>query len=92
MKSSKKSKAKGSSRLKFDGRIADPFKFESIEELVPIPNKTYVLAPLDLCDTCLAQIIEAWRVKQPEIHNCEVEYYIHYIKKDRWLDRWVLET
>ena len=39
-------KGKGQSWLKFDGRIADPFKFEPIDDLDLISNKTYVLAEL----------------------------------------------
>ena len=51
MINSKKGQAR--SMIKFEGRIADPFKFEPIEE-DRIPNKSYVLAPLGTIERHLA--------------------------------------
>lgn len=83
-------KGQGRQVIWFEGRIADPFKFEPVEE-DRIPNKAFVLAPLGI-EWHLAQIIECRKLKHPELHDCKLEYYVHYYKKDWRLDAWVLES
>lgn len=49
MKNSKKGKG-NSTRLKFEGRLADPFKFEPILDYDVLPNKSWVLAKINESD------------------------------------------